>query len=117
VVNAVWDYGKHSVAFTANFTNGFEGNGLTIYGTKGTIQVRESTIEFYEEGKRDKPAMTLPAENKSHVHNWLDCIRSGQKPNAPVELGLRSLLPLHLAVMAYRQGKKITWDADAKKAS
>src|SRR5687768_12686565 len=53
VVNAVWDYGKHSVVFTANFTNGFDGAGLTIYGTKGTIHVREKNIEFWEEGKRD----------------------------------------------------------------
>jgi predicted dehydrogenase len=117
VVNAVWDYGKHSVVFTANFTNGYEGAGLTIYGTKGMIQVRQKGIEFWEEGQRDKPSATIPAEDRSHPHNWLDCIRSGKEPNAPAELGLRSLLPLHLANMAYREGKKITWDAEAQKAS
>ncbi len=117
VVNAVWDYGTHSVVFTANFTNGFEGSGLTIYGTKGTMEIVADDIRVWPEGKREKPLAEFKAENQVHQHNWIDCIRSGKQPNAPVELGVRSLLPLHLANMAYRQGRRITWDADARKAS
>lgn len=117
IVNAVWDYGTHSVAFTSNFANGQIGDGLTLYGTKGTLEVAGHHIKVYE-GDPGKVIAEFPSELKpfSHQVNWIDCIRSGKKPNAPVELGVSSLLPLHLANMAYRKGTKITWDADAHKA-
>ena len=34
---------------------------------------------------------------------------------APVELGFKSLLPSHMANLAYRAGRKIVWDAKAQK--
>ena len=51
-----------------------------------------------------------------HQHNWIDCIRSGDKPNDPVELGVSSLLPSHMSNLAYRQGKRISWDPIKRKA-
>lgn len=119
VVNAVWDYGTHSVAFTSNFANGFIGSGLTLYGTKGTVEVIDHHIKVYE-GDPGKPIAEFPSTltRRQMIHhlNWIECIRTGAKPNAPVELGVSSLLPLHLANMAYREGRKVTWDAEARKA-
>jgi predicted dehydrogenase len=115
VVDAVWDYGTHSVAFTSNFTNGFQGNGLTLYGTEATLEIRGAHIYVWAEGQRDKPLYEWAPEGIAHQHNWIDCIRSGEQPNAPVELGVSSLLPLHLATLAYRKGTRVTWDAEARK--
>ncbi len=114
-VQAVLDYGTHLLAFTSNFSNEQMGDGLTLYGTHGTIEVRGHDVYIWEEGKRDKPIMEFPAENASHQHNWLACIRTGDKPNAPVELGHSSLLPSHMANLAYRNGKKVIWDAATQK--
>jgi len=42
--------------------------------------------------------------------NWLDCIRSRQRPNADVELGHLGSVPAHLSNIAYRVGRRIRWD-------
>ncbi|GMU22549.1 MAG: dehydrogenase [Phycisphaerae bacterium] len=115
VVNAVWDYGSHTVVFTGNFTNGYEGDGLTLYGTKGTIDIGGTYIRVYEEGNRQKTVAEFGPEGGAHQHNWIECIRTGNTPNAPVELGFKSLLPSLMANLAYRKGTKITWDAQAQK--
>lgn len=118
VVNAVWDYGNFSLSFTGNFTNGYEGDGFYIYGTKGTMEVLGNDIKVWPEGKREKPIEHWPAPKEPpHQHNWISCIRSGKPTNAPVELGVTSLLPSHLANMAYRSGKRVTWDAVNRVAS
>ncbi len=51
-----------------------------------------------------------PAIQEAHVQNWLDAIRSRQRPNADVEIGHRSVSACHLGVIAYRTGRKIRWD-------
>ena len=117
VANAVIDYGTFSLSFTGNFTNGFDGDGFILYGTKGTMEVRGNDIKVWAEGQRDKPVEQWADHSVPHQHNWLACIRSGDKPNAPVELGVSSLLPSHMANMAYRAGKRITWDPKTRKAT
>jgi hypothetical protein len=47
-----------------------------------------------------------------HVRNFIDCVRSRQRPSADVEIGHRSSIVPHLGNIAYRTGRKIRWDAD-----
>ncbi len=115
VVNAVVEYDKFTLAFVSNFTNGFEGDGFTLFGDKGTIDVRGSHIRVYAEGKPDKPTHEFPPEGVVHQHNWVECMRTGKKPNAPVELGFSSLLPSHMSNIAYRTGHRVAWDPQARK--
>ena len=46
--------------------------------------------------------------NQDHMKNWVDCIRSRGTPNAPVELGYRSALAVHMANLSYRHKKRMT---------
>lgn len=123
VVNAVWEYGSYTLSFVSNFTNGWEGDGLTLFGTKGTVEVRGHEIYIWDDltpgnrGQGEKPLHHLPADHIEHHHNWIDCIRTGKTPNAPVELGFSSLLPSLLANKSYRQGTKLKWDANAKRVA
>ena len=43
--------------------------------------------------------------DKWHQPNFVDCIRSRQKPNADIEQAHRSACLVHLANVAYRTGK------------
>lgn len=115
VVNSVWDYGTHSIEFTGNFTNGQHGDGLNIYGTEATLEVRGHDIVITAENDKRDVIAEFKAEIQSHEANWIDCIRSGKAPNAPAELGFKSLLPLLLGNLAYRSGKKLSWDAENQK--
>jgi predicted dehydrogenase len=52
-----------------------------------------------------------PEVQIQHVQNFLDCVRSRQRPIADVEIGHRSIIPCHLGNISYRTGRKIRWDA------
>jgi hypothetical protein len=61
---------------------------------------------------------------RPHIQNWLDCIKSREKPNADVEIGHRSISVCHLVNITRESGRMLKWnpeteqfvdDADANK--
>jgi hypothetical protein len=52
-----------------------------------------------------------------HTKNFLDCVRSRQKPNAHMEIGYNSALPCLLALESLQQGKPLGWDANGRKST
>jgi predicted dehydrogenase len=48
----------------------------------------------------------------SHVRNFLDCVKSRQKPNSDVESGHYSTTAAHLGNIALLAGRKIRWDTE-----
>lgn len=48
----------------------------------------------------------------SHVRNFLDCVKSRQKPNSDVEISHFSTTAAHLGNIALHTGRKIRWDAE-----
>ena len=119
VVHGVWDYGKFAASFAVQFVNGADGVGAAFYGTKQTLICdAQRDIRLYDTADKltpdSVPVQTWKVENETplHVKNWVECVKSGDEPNSPVELGHRVILAAHLANMSYRTGKKIFWDAD-----
>ncbi len=45
-----------------------------------------------------------------HTRNFLDCLKSRKKPNAPMEIGYSSALPCLIALEALQTGKPLGWD-------
>jgi hypothetical protein len=45
-----------------------------------------------------------------HMENWLNCIKTREKPVADVEIGHRSISVCHLANIAREVGRKLQWD-------
>ena len=52
-----------------------------------------------------------------HTRNFLDCIKSRQKPNAEFEIGYYAALPCLLALESLQKGKPLGWDAEARVSS
>ena len=46
-----------------------------------------------------------------HVRNFLECVKNRNKPNADIEIGHLSTRLCHLGNIAFRAGKKLTFDA------
>ena len=44
------------------------------------------------------------------MKNWLDCIQTGDRPAADVEIGHRSATVCHLGNIARWTGRKLRWD-------
>ncbi|NLF18638.1 MAG: Gfo/Idh/MocA family oxidoreductase [Lentisphaerae bacterium] len=88
-------------------------SGVTFRGTAGTLSVQRGRIVT------DPPELAEAApgagaiglyRSDDHHGNWLDCIRERRQPVCPVEVGHRSATCCHLANLAMRLGRELTWD-------
>ena len=57
------------------------------------------------------------ASTAAHTRNFLDCVKSREKPVSELEIGFYATLPTLLAVRAIREGRAFTWDDAAGKAT
>jgi len=68
---------------------------------------------FDTPGERDQPGATA-----AHIRDFLDCVRSRQRPRADVSIGFHSTLPTLMALESIKAGgRAIKWDSKAKRAS
>ena len=95
-----------------------DGVGARFYGTEGTLVVADDELYVVKErgpepvAKSDTWRRTY--EGQAHIANWLACIRAREEPNAPVELGNQAVNAAHAANLAYRQGTRVKWNAEAQ---
>jgi len=61
---------------------------------------------------QDKPGPPfIGDEDLSHMTNWFECLRSRKEPNATVRNGFAHSVAVIMAARAYREGRKLYWDA------
>lgn len=78
------------------------GFGVSFHGTEGSIVVRDAGYVLYDLKNKEIGQKSAAAGDKDHLANFLDCIRTGSRPNADIEEGHRSTLLCHLGNIAYR---------------
>ncbi len=118
------------------------GLGLEFFGTKGSMTVARSGFQVFPDMQTDpqnlipefqghpgggpkhteakpepwtqalKEPGTSPEQFSLHARNFLDCIKSRQRPIADVEDGHRTATTCHLANISLQVGRKIRWDAE-----
>jgi predicted dehydrogenase len=82
--------------------------GIAFYGDKGTMILGAKGWHIEQgDGSRGKPG---PDGQELHVRNFLDCVKSREKPNADIEIGHLSTRLCHLGNIAFRLGKNLTFD-------
>jgi predicted dehydrogenase len=84
----------------------FTGTRGTLYITRGKLVSEPAGIVKEPLGKNDVHLFRSPG----HHRNWVDCIRSRQKPVADVEIGARSVTIVHLGNLAYWHARRLRWD-------
>jgi predicted dehydrogenase len=97
----------------SGFGNNYYGVTEDVLGTDGTIskgqQIRYTPQKVNRPDGNEMLGQTATPRN-AHMQNFLDCIRSGQEPNCPFELGYRVAIATRMAVDSYRQGRTLRWD-------
>ncbi|MSR58453.1 MAG: Gfo/Idh/MocA family oxidoreductase [Planctomycetaceae bacterium] len=104
----------------ANARNGamleFMGENATLYLDRGRYEIhpeRNKKIEPREyvigTGPRGADFYDKPDGEMLHLVNWVECIRSRAKPNAPAEAGVSGASAAQLANIAYRQNSVAEW--------
>jgi predicted dehydrogenase len=115
--------------------------GLEICGTRGTLVVNRSGFEVFPDrdispeeqiprftGPRqpssvaDRQYRTTPVRSEGyheiedqfqpHVRNFLDCVKSRQKPVSDLESGHKTVTSCHLANISMKVGRTLRWNAE-----
>ena len=125
------DYPKgHSVVLTSSMANSEHIPGL-IRGHLGslimvehgrfegfapyiTVKPERRVIDAEYKAKWGEENIKIDVENKdamdTHIGNFLDCMRTRQKPTLDVETAARAQVTITMAVHSYRQGKVLYFD-------
>lgn len=113
VITVLFEYPKGFLcSFAASLTNSAGGPEVTIRGTSGSFDSGTWTITGEGGGEsRLKETVKVKAKpSTSHMRNWLECIRTRQKPNATVEHGYQHSIACIMAAQALWEGKRVTFD-------
>jgi len=101
--------------------------GVVFYGTNGTLvypgeksykvfdrqrRLIKDSVDATDTGDTTNTASTDENMDRLHIENFLDCVRTGKRPNADVEIGHRSTLLVQLGNIAWLS--KQTLEIDPK---
>ena len=92
--------------------------GAIFIGEKGKLEIKRGTcVADPPELLDGAPPDTAegPGENRFHIANFLDCMRTRKRPNAHEEAGHRSTSLCHLVNMCRDLGRKLRWDPVAER--
>jgi len=86
--------------------------GAIFIGEKGKIETnRNKCVSNPPELVSGHPA-SIDYPTKPHLRNWINCMRSRERPNADVEIAHRSTTLCHLANIARQLGRRLRWDPE-----
>ena len=86
----------------------FEGHAPHIT----VVPEKKAAGEAYKAKFGEEP-IRIPIEEKprwAHMQNFLDCVRTREKPILDVETGFRAQVTISMAVQSYREGRVLYWD-------
>ena len=127
-----WQYDDVVMSFTNAVTDDpdFGAQGNYFFGPEGSLQVHRSGFKILPRlpGRRSQPEQPPPIDTRvrrrredyqndpdtiEHCRNFLDCIKSRQRPVSDIEIGFNSTLPCLLGLLAIREERSFAWDGTA----
>jgi predicted dehydrogenase len=130
-----WQYDDFVMSFTnAVMTDPeFGRQGNYFFGPEGCLQVHRGGYEI-QPGRRRRsrdgvePPPQIQARRRpfeenyeddphtiAQCRNFLDCVKSRERPVSDIEIGFHSTLPCLLAILSIQQGRAIAWDGKSAK--
>ncbi len=118
-INVLLDYpADYTATFEATLAPGITGAAVEMCGTKGRLYIDRGRYEFHEATRGSKPVVVQAERGEGngdkltqdHVNNFLECMRSRQRPNGDVLIGHRSAQASHLGNIAYLERRRIDFD-------
>lgn len=118
--------------YLATFTVGYKAmrysgtlDQLVQYnGSKARFDVGRESYALYREDPKAielKPSMqkvepgTFNSATRAHIRNLLECVKTRQDPNAPVEAGHATSVAMCMAIESLRRGVRARWNERLKR--
>jgi predicted dehydrogenase len=89
----------------------------TLDGAKARMDVSRENFSVFRQGEEEVPAMQKKSERgfgyatDLHVENFLRCIRTRERPTAPMSVAFPAALVVQMANLSLRHGRRIKWNA------
>lgn len=122
-MHATFYYPKFLVTYESRTCNPMplfgrdQGAGTTIHGTEATIFVNRSGCWLIPNGPKSKVAAQswendneMRQMNLPHWKNWVECVKTRQKPTSEIETCVRSSTACLLANLSMRFKHRLDWD-------
>ena len=106
----VYEYANGVTLITSS-----DGHGVKFEGPDGWVHVDRGFLEtFPKELMQEQlgPGDVHLYRSPGHHEDWLNCIRTRQRPICDVEIGYKSIVTCHLGNIAIRTGRALHWDPD-----
>lgn len=112
--------GKDFPVLTYVYANGIpmtredfgRGNAVRFIGSEGTIDVSRQFLDL--PGNLEHQSIDLDDthlyQSRNHYYDWLNCIKTGEKPICDVEVGHRTATVCNIGNIAYELGRPLKWD-------
>jgi len=106
VFSAAFEYTDMIATWSLNYNNDYQ-NGwqIRLEGNNGTMVLDGGGYRVYLEPWKYNKEPVMQVEDRlpsiPHVRNFLECMKTRQEPNAPVEVGHEAVCGPHLANIAY----------------
>jgi predicted dehydrogenase len=120
VFTAVFEYPSMLATWTLDYTSAYDYDwSITFQGDAASMVIDRHGYRVYKEppasaapwssGPADKLIAEMADKDSADLHpkNFLECARSRQQPNCPVEVAAAAVAGPHMANIAYREGRKV----------
>ena len=102
-------------------------HGVQFHGEQAVLIIDRAGWEIHSETDRLKKRIReyktigMPRHNinaardnmhLNHVQNFLECMKTRERPRSDVEIGHNSMIACHLGNAAYRLGRRVDWDIE-----
>lgn len=94
------------------------GIGAYFEGSKGTLICDYGSMEITINGETVKDIPEIPKtipRSPGHQQNFVDAVKARTQPESNLEYAREMTLPMHLALISYRLGRPVEWNAKKEK--
>lgn len=95
-----------------------QGYGILFHGADATLYINREYFEITPERETNVEPKRVKNQNKqgeAHARNFLDCVKSRQRPISDIEIGHRSTATCLLGNVALLSGRRIVWNAETER--
>lgn len=136
-MQVVYDFPDCTLTYSMHKGNGLPLNehqyGILFCGTDGSLMLDRSGFEIIPDkvvlpygiklAQGDRPLRRIELNGRkvkgdegqpAHIKNFLDCVKSRERPICDIEIAHRSTNTCHLGNIAYKLGRKLVWDNETE---
>lgn len=130
VFNSTFQYDGFIANWALDYCSAYQnGWSMELIGDKGTLVLDNQGVSVYDGAWDPEDGSDLRSQKKpvifekgnlgstEHLANFIDCLKTRKKTNAPVEVGHLAVIGPHLANIAFHSHERAFLSADAHKTT